>query len=1172
MNALKTLLALSVCAVLAFSAHVALAAPAGGNVVAGKAQIDQSGNTTTINQSSNRSIINWRSFDIGAAESFIHNMPGPNSAGLHRVVGGGGASQIEGLLKSNGNIFLVNPAGIVIHNGARIETGGFVASTADIRNEDFMKGNYQFNKPGQAGASIINSGNINVRDSGFAALVAPHVRNDGVIAARLGKVALASAESFKLDVYGDDLISFTTPEKVVDKLYTMEGAPIGVDNRGTIKAEGGTVLMTAKQLDGVVSSVVNNSGLVSAASAEMVGGKIVFRGEGSVDVVNTGTVDASSGTSDGGSVRMTTDGKVTSSGTIAATGGNKGGSVTLTGKEVALTGKAKIDASGERGGGTVLVGGNAYGKGPEKNAQNTRVEKDVVIAADAVSSGNGGQVVVWSDGTTVFDGTISAKGGTDGDGGWVETSGKVLKVGDSARVYTSAPAGKFGEWLLDPVDFVIAASGGDITGATLSANLDSNNVIIQSSQGQGGTNGDIFVNDAVSWSSNSLLTLSAYRDVNINANINATGNTAGLNIAPGTMGTYRLSYGAKISLSGANPSLSIFGRSFTVINSLAALQNMNLNTAGYYALGSDIDASATSGWNGGAGFMPIGGPTGPQFSGVFDGLGHTISALTINRPATTYVGLFGSTASGSVISNIGLVGANIIGQSWVGGLVGANGSTIFNSYSSGTVSGTAPVGGLVGENWGSISNSYSVAAVTGNSSVGGFVGRNVNNIANSYSTGAVVGNSAVGGFAGSNDSGTISNSYSTGAVTGTGRSGFVGGNNFGGVINCYWDTQTSGLTTSTGGGIGLTTAQMMAKASFNGWDFSSIWSIAEGQAYPQLKGAGSLGSIAINEGTGGNTDGVTTTIPAHGLTGSMLDQLDKAHKRLVFIAPGNGSNIEYSTEKAAINAYYNENIETFRSAALDVLYEYNILYSKNFELLKNALIAQCLEHVLDEVLDAIIKGKIDKLDIIAGVLMNQEIYQIIGVWLTINALISESYSYLMEFANVLNDNTLSSIGKNLLGIITIFPNAVGIYNNIQFCEFLIKFNENWFLSPIGNEQAMTSLVQNLSTAQGILAGANAMYNTAFELYHKTPGEFLYDAMIKTYVDGLKDGLKDATNLSNIASFKVADKIFSVTKDIAETSNNKNILIYNAVNAAKRVDDTFMSWQQNFHSYIESFAI
>jgi len=171
MRTVKKLLASSLCLALIVP-PAAWAAPSGGKVVGGKAQINQTG-TTTINQSSNRSIINWNAFDIGQNEAVIHTMPSSDSAGLYRVIGGGGASQIEGLLQSNGNIFLVNPAGIIIHDGARVETGGFLATTADIDNQDFMQGNYLFNKPGQAGAAIVNMGSISVRDSGFAALVAP---------------------------------------------------------------------------------------------------------------------------------------------------------------------------------------------------------------------------------------------------------------------------------------------------------------------------------------------------------------------------------------------------------------------------------------------------------------------------------------------------------------------------------------------------------------------------------------------------------------------------------------------------------------------------------------------------------------------------------------------------------------------------------------------------------------------------------------------------------------------------------------------------------------------------------------------------------------------------------------------------------------------------------------
>jgi filamentous hemagglutinin family protein len=273
MKTLREFLIFVICFTLVCPVHVVLAGPDGGRVVRGKAEIRQSGATTAIDQSSRRAVINWKNFDIAGNETVRHSMPDRDSAALHRVVGGGGASQLAGSLSSNGNIYLVNPAGVVIHKGARIETGGFMATSRDISDDNFMKGNMLFDRPGHPDARIINQGSITVRDSGLAALVAPTVRNEGIIAARLGKVALASGDStYKLDPYGDDLIAFTVAENDVNRLYATDGTPLGVENTGIIKAEGGVVLLSATQLDGIVSSVVNNGCKVSAASAEVLGG------------------------------------------------------------------------------------------------------------------------------------------------------------------------------------------------------------------------------------------------------------------------------------------------------------------------------------------------------------------------------------------------------------------------------------------------------------------------------------------------------------------------------------------------------------------------------------------------------------------------------------------------------------------------------------------------------------------------------------------------------------------------------------------------------------------------------------------------------------------------------------------------------------------------------------
>ena len=187
------------------------------------------------------------------------------------------------------------------------------------------------------------------------------------------------------------------------------------------------------------------------------------------------------------------------------------------------------------------------------------------------------------------------------------------------------------------------------------------------------------------------------RDSNLGAgaSITLSGANAGLSIATSS---YTLGAGASINLPNVSPTsttaLVIGGNSYTVINTLgvagsttaADLQGINGNLAGYYALGSNVDATPTSGWNSGAGFTPLGN-SGTPFTGTFDGLGHTIGSLTINLPTTTDVGLFGATASSAAIQNVGLTGGSVSGGTYTGMLVGKNQGSIINSYAAGAVSG-----------------------------------------------------------------------------------------------------------------------------------------------------------------------------------------------------------------------------------------------------------------------------------------------------------------------------------------------------------------------------------------------------------------------------------------------------------------------------------------------------
>ncbi|WP_334136052.1 YDG domain-containing protein, partial [Acinetobacter schindleri] len=365
-----------------------------------------------------------------------------------------------------------------------------------------------------------------------------------------------------------------------------------------------------------------------------------------------------------------------------------------------------------------------------------------------------------------------------------------------------------------------------------------------------------------------------------------------------------------------NKNDTVAGASYAVIQTLNQLQGMSGNLIGKYVLGADIDATATSGWNNGQGFNPIGNSSN-RFTGKFDGLNHTISNLTINRPLQEFVGLFGAT-SNTTIQNIGLIQANIKGNLGVGALIGeANSTNTSNAFSTGLVNGDVGVGGLVGnnQNQSSILSSYSNAQVTAtgsfagglsgvnqsdsriensyatgevqakgsNSNAGGLSGNNYTNsvIKNSYATGAVSGIDAVGGLLGNNNSSTVENSYATGQVTRTSGSaitfGGLVGRTGGTIKNSYWNKDTTGQGAAVGNATGtltqvqgLTTAQMKQGASFVGFNIdgqggtAKVWRIYEGNTAPLLRSFLTQADISATanqtKAYNGQIQGLDTTI------------------------------------------------------------------------------------------------------------------------------------------------------------------------------------------------------------------------------------------------------------------------------------------------------------------------
>lgn len=434
------------CLVVAGASFAAVAQPAptarptGGQVVAGQASIAQTTARTTVNQSSQRGAVNWQSFDVGSQHTVQFQQPSANAVTLNRVVGPN-PSEIAGRIQANGQVVVVNQAGVLFHRGAQVDTAGLVVSAAGISNNNFMAGRMVFDQPAKPGAKIENRGTITIREQGLAALVAPQVANSGVIRARMGKVILAGAEAHTLDLYGDGLLSINVTRQVQSN---PGDAPALVTNTGTVSAAGGTVLLTAEAVDGVVSTLVNSGGRVSANTRAGQTGRVVLSGRGG-DVIVAGTV-----TADGNRAGQT-------GGTI---------SVTPTG-HVTVASSARISASGQAGGGTVAIGvarartPNGPPVADQKMAANITVQPGATIAADARVLGTGGNITLLSSGTTRMNGAISARGGSSrGDGGFVEVSGHRLSS-VTGKITVSAPSGRAGSILLDPefLDIVDASFG-----------------------------------------------------------------------------------------------------------------------------------------------------------------------------------------------------------------------------------------------------------------------------------------------------------------------------------------------------------------------------------------------------------------------------------------------------------------------------------------------------------------------------------------------------------------------------------------------------------------------------------------------------------------------------------------------------------------------------------------
>ena len=476
----------------------AYASPKGGNVAAGSATITQPGtNTTIVRQTTDKVVIDWRSFDLGPQDIARFEQPSSKAIALNRIAGGA-PTTIEGTLTANGQIWLINPNGILFGKSARVDVAGLVATTLDLSNEDFMARRYRFSGGGPG--AVTNAGHLTIRDAGLAALVAPSVQNSGVIEAHYGKVALGSTTGFAIDFYGDGLTSFAAPKPLDAKLEKL-----GSDQ--------GHVLLTASGAKAVVDAAVGGGAVAQADHYTVANGTITLLGPTLGDVAVSGTVDVS---------------------------GTHGGTIEVTGKAVSLGDTAVFDASGSVDGGTVRVGGDWHGKGNLPNASATTVAQGARISV-AGASGAGGEAVVWADDTTRFEGAIDATGGIAGGSVEVSGKGRLDYLGTADLRSSGGPAGTL---LLDPRNVTIAASGSTPTlpasGDTSFSPTDDDSVLAVSAlqnalalgnvtvtTGSAGIQaGDITVVSSFDLGTANTLTLSAFRNVNIASGVTLSSNGA----------------------------------------------------------------------------------------------------------------------------------------------------------------------------------------------------------------------------------------------------------------------------------------------------------------------------------------------------------------------------------------------------------------------------------------------------------------------------------------------------------------------------------------------------------------------------------------------------------------------------------------------------------------------
>ncbi|MDO9280795.1 MAG: YDG domain-containing protein [Methylotenera sp.] len=790
---LKTLSTLCLIA-LAGMSSAAYAAPTGGTITTGNANISQTSNTTTIHQNSQNVTINWNTFSSAANEAIVFNQPNSSAIALNRITGSE-ASSLLGSLTANGQVFIINPNGILFGAGSQVNVGGLVASTLNLSDSDFNSGNYTFaNVTGNNQGNITNQGNISTTTGGYVALLGKQISNQGSIVTPEGTSLLAAGDNISLNLNNGSLLSYSVNQGTLNAL---------AENKQLIQANGGTVILTAQAANDIATATVNNTGVIEAQSLTNKNGTILLLADMQTGTVNVGgRLDASAPNGGNGGFIETSASNVVIQSGAAVTAGDGGvwlidptnitidatAASTIAGALNTGTNVTQTTSSGGTDAGDITVASAITWTGT--GALILNADHDININA-AISGSNGGLTLNAAN-------AISATAA-------VNVKNFNLDNGNWNQLASSLPSFYANNFRINGGSFLRALSG---------AGTSANPYLLTDDYGLQGM--DTYLSSSFALANN----------------IDASG-TASWNGGEGfdpifSIGTSSYNYftgtfdGRNYTIDGLNVVRSngnfqgLFGLTKGAAISNVSLTNAYVVGASYVGalLGLGFDTYLSNISTSGAVYAPnsiYNSGTGGVAGSLGRGYGTTTDFTVSNVNSSAYVsgaysvgGVFGA-LGGAVANNVTATG-NVNGSGDdTGGLMGTLMlSTLTNSYATGAVSGNDKAGGLIGWSQSStISDTYATGATSGRHWLGGLVGEfESSTLTNSYVSGNVSGAAYVGGLAGKVVSGSLANVWASGAVTSTYIAGGLVGENIGGSISTAHTTGNVSGSVSVGGLVG----------------------------------------------------------------------------------------------------------------------------------------------------------------------------------------------------------------------------------------------------------------------------------------------------------------------------------------------------------------------------------